>query len=275
MKNNFANIFNYADFRKFIIDYQKNRHAEDKSFTKSRFCKLLGMERTRGFINDVINGKHVTKAVAERFIQVLEFDDDEAQYFRALVSFNQSTMERERELLFDQLISLNRTPRMFVDKKAYAYYSKWYHSAIFTVLDLFDFKDNYKQLAERIYPPITPKQARESVALLKKLGLIEKDEKGCWRGTDKAITAGEYVQDELVKQYQLQCLELAKSVLLMNINRSHNISTMTVSTSKTIHDKIEKKIQKFKAEVRSMVHKDTEPPDRVYQLNLQFFPQSK
>jgi uncharacterized protein (TIGR02147 family) len=275
MNKQYSNIFDYADFRKFLSDYQKKRSFEDKSFTKSKFCKLLGMKSTRGFVTDVINGKSVSKTITERFIQTLEFDEEEAIYFRVLVQFNQSMLDRERDLLFDQLISLNRTPKRFVDKKAYAYYSKWYHSAIFTVLDLFDFKANYKELAGKLYPSITPTQARASVALLKKLKLIKQDDRGCWRGTDKAITTGEYVQDELVKQYQLQCLELAKSALLMNTVRSQNISTMTLSTSKTIHNQIEKKLQKFKSEIRSMVHKDSEPADRVYQLNLQFFPQSK
>jgi hypothetical protein len=34
-------------------------------------------------------------------------------------------------------------------------------------------------------------------------------------------------------------------------------------------------LQKFKAEVRSIAHKDEHPPDRVYQLGIMLFPNSR
>jgi hypothetical protein len=37
---------------------------------------------------------------------------------------------------------------------------------------------------------------------------------------------------------------------------------------------IEKKLQKFKAEARSIAHREAAPADRVYQLNIQYFPQA-
>jgi hypothetical protein len=43
MKNALPNIFEYNDFRKFLNDYQKARHAQDRMFTKSELCKRLGI----------------------------------------------------------------------------------------------------------------------------------------------------------------------------------------------------------------------------------------
>jgi uncharacterized protein (TIGR02147 family) len=267
-----ANVYNYLDFRKYLEDYQAARQATDKSFTKAFVCAKMGMPNNRGYFQNVIAGrKEVTKTFIERFIWVLELDEDESQYFRVLVQFNQSTIERERSLLFDQLIALNHTPQSVVDPAAYDYYKKWYPSAIRALLDVDDFKDDHAALARRLAPPITAKEAREAMELLRKLGLITPDAHGFWKPTDKVLNAGPYVQSELIKRYQLECLELAKKVVLIRTGEKKNISTMTLSMSKDIRDKIEQKLQKFKSEVNAMVHKDDKRAECVYQLNLQFF----
>src|SRR5947208_3140515 len=130
MNAKYANIFEHADFRKFLLEYQTNRHAVDKRFSRLGICKMLGLPNTRSFFTDVLNGRQVSKNYAERFVKVLELDKDEAQYFRVLVQFNQAENENERELLFDQLISLNRTPKKFIDADAYAYFKEWHHGAV-------------------------------------------------------------------------------------------------------------------------------------------------
>jgi len=270
------NLFDYADFRKFLADYQKIRHEQEGSFSKSEFCRQLGLPNTRSFLGDVIsNGKSISKNYVERFIRVMKLDKEESLFFRVLVQFNQSQQEDERDLLFDQLVSLNRTPKRFVDKKAFAYYRKWYHSAIFSLLDVFEISDDYKFLSKKVFPPVTTKQARDSIKLMKDLGIIKKNELGMWKATDRAITTGPYVKNELIKQYQLQCLDLAKQVMLSPIKKPHNISTMTVSISDKGYKLIEKKLQKFKSELRSIVHKESEPSQNVYQINIQYFPQSQ
>ena len=89
------------------------------------------------------------------------------------------------------------------------------------------------------------------------------------------MTVGSYIKDELVKQYQLQCIEMAKKSVLLNQDQPKNISTISISMSEDVAKKIEKKIQKFKSDIRSMVHKDEKPADRIYLLNLQYFPQAE
>lgn len=273
----FANVYDHLDFRKYLEEYQSARQAADKSFTKAFVCAQMGMPNNRGYFQNVIAGrKEVTKTFIERFIWILELDEDESQYFRVLVQFNQSTIERERSLLFDQLIALNHTPQRIVDPDAYDYYKKWYPSAIRALLDVEDFRGDGRQggftaLARRLTPPVTPKEAKWAVDLLKRLGLIAEDGAGRWKPTEKVLNAGAYVQSELIKRYQLECLELAKKVVLIRTGEKKNISTMTLSMSKDVRDKIEQKLQKFKSEVNAMVHKDDKPAECVYQFNLQFF----
>lgn len=268
-------IFDYADFRKFLEDYQAHRQAMDKSFTRSRFCRELGLPNTRSFFNDIIKGtRPLSKTYVERFVMALQMNENEAQYFRVLVDFNQSEIPRERELLFDQLVSLNSTPTRLVSAEEYEFYRHWHHTTIFSLLDVLEFSDDYAALAKRVFPAISAAEARESIALLRKLGLIRKTPEGFWKPSSKTLDSGSYVKSELVRQYQLQCLELSKRAMLLETRAPRNFSTVTLSISKGASELIEKKLQKFKSEVRSIAHREAAPADRVYQLNIQFFPQS-
>jgi uncharacterized protein (TIGR02147 family) len=81
----------------------------------------MHLPNTRSYFTDVLKGKKVAPTFTERFINVMELNKEEAQFFRALVKFNQAENLSEREIYFEQLISLNRTPKKVIDKKAYSY----------------------------------------------------------------------------------------------------------------------------------------------------------
>ncbi len=269
------NVYHYNDFRKFLGDFQEVKRTVDRRFTKSAICKELGLPNSRSYFNDVLNGKPVSSTYIERFINLFGFDTDQAKFFRVLVKFNQADTLEERELYFEQLISLNKTPRKLLDTDVIAYYSEWYHSAIRAALETIDFKDDFASLAKKIFPPITEKKARESIDLLIRLGLIKKNKEGYLKIIDKAIAAGSEIKTELLKQYQLKCLEASNAALIKNNTMHQVFSTNTISISKEGYDRLKKRLAKFKSEIRSLVHKDENQADRVYQMNIQLFPNTK
>ena len=274
MSPQFASVFDYADFRKFLEDYQARRQAQEPTFTRSRFCKDLGLPNTRSFFNDVVKGvRPLSKTNVERFTRALMMNEAEAQFFHVLVEFNQAMIPSDRELLFDQLVSLNHAPSRQILREEFEFYRHWHHTTVFSLLDILDVSDDYAHLGGRIFPPITTAQARDSVNLLRKLGLIDRSEAGFWKPTAKTLDTGSYAKDELVRQYQLQCLELSKRAMLLDHQEPRNFSTMTLSVSQKGCALIEKKLKKFKSEVRSIAHREESPADRVYQVNVQFFPQ--
>lgn len=266
-------IFQYSNFRLFLADYQKALSETDKEYNRSNICKKLGLPNSRSYFNDVVSmGKKVTPTYIDRFVKAFQFDPEEAKFFRVLVKFNQSENIEERELNFEQLISLNKTPKTILDKKAFSFFGKWHHSVIRAVLDVVDFNDDYKSLAKLIFPPLSEKTVKESIDLLKDLDLIQMDESGYWRPSAKAITTSEYIRDEMVVQYQIQGLELAKQALIKMHKFPQNISTNTISVSKEGYKRIHKKIDKFRSEIRSLASKDEQKSDCVYQMNIQLFP---
>lgn len=269
------NIFSYNDFRAYLADYQKARWSADRSFNKSRFSMLLGLPNTRSYFTDVLHGKKVSGIFIERFIKIMQLNKEEGTFFRILVLFNQAETAEERELYFNQLISLNRTPTREIGKDLYTYYSNWYNSVIRAIVNTYDFKDDYIDLAKRVFPKISAKEAKESVKLLLKLNLIAEDSRGFLKPTEKSITASQEMTRELFVNYHLSCLEIAKKAIVQNKTQHQTVTTNTISISEEGYLRLEKKIRQFRSEIRSLVNKDEKQADRVYQLNILLYPNSR
>lgn len=276
MKTQAPDIFQHIDYRKYLEDYYVWRKSCDHSFTHEYICRRLGQANAKSYFNNVVKGRiDVTPVFIDRFIDLLELKTDPAKYFRALVNYNQTRSPHEKEFFFDQLVRLNSTPHRIIDRNAYAFYKEWYHSAIRALLDIIDFKNDYKTLASRLFPPISIKQARGSIDLLFQLGLIAKNSKGFLKPTDKMIATGEFIKDAMVKQFQMKCLDHARYILANGSIQAHRNVTLTVSLSEKAYERISGRIKQMKTEVRSIVHKDESPATKVYHLNVNLFPMSQ
>jgi uncharacterized protein (TIGR02147 family) len=274
-KASLPSVFAYNDFRAYLRDYYQLRHEQDSCFSKAAICRQLGLPNSRSYFQDILNGKFLSPVKIPLLITMLGLSKEEANYFRVLVNFNQATADpQERELLFEQLVRLNHTPTRIVEPQLYAYYRQWHHSAVRAVLGVIDFVDDYKQLAKSLAPPLTIRQAKESVALLLSLGLIAKNEEGLHKPTDSVISTGRFAQSELVRQYQQHCLDAAKQVLLANRKQPQRMITKMLSVSAEGYGRIAQKIEQFNAEITSIVHNDGARADRVCQLSIVLVPLS-
>ena len=268
--------YDYNDFRRYLADWHAARQAADPEFSKSEVSRQLGLPRTRSYFTDILAGKRLSGTFLDRFILVLGLDKDEARYFRVLVRFNQSETPEDRELSFDQLVALNKTPRQGLDQKHYLYYHHWWNGAIRALLEVSDYgQDDAGKLAKDLTPPITPGEAKASLELLQELGLVAKNGKGLLKPTTRNLATPEGSRDELVRQLQIQQLELAQRSLLMPPSDDRRTFTNTVSVSESGWDMILQRIERFREELRSIVHRDPDPANRVAQFTLSFIPLSR
>jgi len=267
-------VYAYNDFRKFLADWQAVCQERDPALHKSEMSRRLGLPRTRSYFTDVLGGKKVTPVFLERFEALLELPREEMRFFRALVAFNQAESPEEREIAFDRLVSLNRTPKSIVEERHYQYYRHWWTGALRALLAIEDHGDNWERMAKSLRPTITPGQAKNAVKLLRELGLIEKRD-GFWKPTTLVLSTGDDASHELVSGLQIQQFDLARRAIMTDFDLPKDISTNTVSLSAEAFDRIRRRIAAFRSEVRSIVHKDEHPVDRAYGLCLALFPLSR
>lgn len=269
-------IFEYNDYRKYLADSYAEKKAKFPAFSYNNFSLRAGL-KSKGFLHDVIHGKKaLSKPTIVKIAQGLGLKDDEAQYFENLVFFNQASDLKERSYFFEKLQNVkphNSDSRKVqeVRKDQYEFYSKWYHSAIRSLVGLFPVKDNYEWLAKKVFPPITPTQARKSIELLEKLGFIERREDGIFRLCDKSITTGKEALGPAILRFHLDAMELAGKCLQELPHEKRNISGLTLGISENAYRRICEEISQFQEKLMKIAD-DDEKADRVYRLNFHFFP---
>ena len=269
--NRFLDIFQFTHFRKFLEEYQAARAKVEPAFTRTEICNMLGLEKSRSYFADVLRGKKVSPRMVAKFIEVLELDKKEAKYFETLVQLDQAKSDAVRNAAMQEILKLHPNPQHIVNEDAYEYYSRWYNSALFAILDAMDVTDDMAPVQKRIFPKVPLGKLKESLALLERLGLARKNEEGFWKPTKESISSGPYNNADLIKQYQLQCFELSKQALMTPPKKPTVMSTLTFSISSEAYKKLEAELQEFKAKARRIIGEDKEKSDGVYQMNIHLF----
>ena len=269
--NTYLDIYQFTHFRKFLEEYQAARAKVEPAFTRTEICNMLGLEKSRSYFADVLRGKKVSPRMVAKFIEVLELDKKEAKYFETLVQLDQAKSDAARNAAMQEILKLHPNPQHIVNEDAYEYYSRWYNSALFAILDAMDVTDDMAPVQKRIFPKVPLGKLKESLALLERLGLARKNEEGFWKPTKESISSGPYNNADLIKQYQLQCFELSKQALMTPPKKPTVMSTLTFSISSEAYKKLEVELQEFKAKARRIIGEDKEKADGVYQMNIHLF----
>jgi uncharacterized protein (TIGR02147 family) len=273
-------VFEYYDYRKYLADCYKEKKALSSGFSYTVFSKMAKFAN-KGFIHNVIHGtKNLSKQSVYKLSRALRHTKSEAEYFENLVFFNQATEREERNHFYENLVSVrSRNPRavarLRLTREQYEYYSEWYHSAVRSIIGMIRFTGDYAQLAQAVYPAILPKQAKKSVALLVKLGLIRKGKNGVYELTQSHITTGEEILDLAVLNFHRKATELAGGAMDKLPKDERNITGITLGTSGKAYNEICEAGREFRQRVVDIVDADKEKTDRVYRLNIHLFPMSK
>ncbi len=277
MEQNLPNIYEYIDIKSYLKAYRLAQKQSDSGFTNTYICHVLGQKNSKGYFNNVVSGRvRIGATLVDRFIKLLQLSGAEEKYFRVLVQYSQASDGAEQERLFEELLRLNRAPSREMDKKRYPYYSRWYHAVIRALLDIYNFDgSDYRRLSQKLITPLSLVEIRKSVALLLDLELIAFNEAGFLKPTEKAITCGKDIEREILLQYQAKNLEQSRNVIANSAISPQKATTMTVSISEEAFDSIKHRIDQMKAEVRMIVQKDSGVAEKLYQINIHLFPQSK
>lgn len=265
-------IYEYSNFRTYLADWYQAEKIRRGKFTKGEVSRLLGLPNSRNYFSDLLGGKPLSETFQERLVELLGLAKAEAAYFRALVRFQQASMPDERTIALTQLRSLDRKPRTVLRSEQLEYFRHWRHGAIRALLDTGDYGDEPSRIAKALSPSVTSPQARASLKLLERLELISKNSQGFWKPNDRAVTAPETDRDAFILELQLQQLELVRKSLLTKKAPRRLVATNVLSISTEGHELLRKRLEEVLAEVRSQVHQDPAPSERVCQFILALVP---
>ena len=272
-------VFNYSDYRKYLEDYYREKKSANPAFSYQQLAKKAGFNN-KGFIYSLIKGKRsISRQNCIKISQALGHNKYEAEYFENLVAFNHAKGLQEKNHFFERMDQVkNRgkgyTQAQLVRRDQYELYSQWYHSAVRSLIDMYDFKDDYHWLARMVTPSITPKQAKQAVQLLEKLGIIERKRNGSYRITNKSITTGKEIVSLALQNLHLTFTDISKRAIRDMPRESRNITGLTLGISKNAYERICEETLRFQEKVMEIANEDDEA-DTVYQYNFHLFPISK
>ena len=96
-------ITEYIDFRSYLGDYFLMQKKASSKFSHRQFAATLKLS-SPSFISEVIKGKkNLSQKLILKLATVLQFNDQENNYFEILVKFNQSKSMEEKNHFFLQL----------------------------------------------------------------------------------------------------------------------------------------------------------------------------
>jgi uncharacterized protein (TIGR02147 family) len=268
-------VFEYIDYRRFLREYYAENKKSKKYFSYRYFSSRAGI-KSPVFLKLIIEGKrNLTRLMIEKFSKAIAFNDKEALYFKHLVLFNQGKTAQEKQEHYLVLKSmLGLVKEHVIESGLYEYYDKWYTSVVRELVCQCDFQDQYDKIAAKVFPRITPGQAKAAVELLLKQGLIIKNNDGTYNQTEQAITSGSAVTSLAIRNFNRQMAQLAeKSLDSVPVNKRH-VSGITMGISEEGYHVLESEIEAFKERVVNIVNTD-DKSEKVYQLNIQLFPLTK
>lgn len=265
------NILDYSDYRLFLKDWYSLNKTNNQKYSYRQFAVDLGFTYSN-FLHLVVTGKRNCSEDAIRKIQAaLLKSAQEKKYFSLLVAQNQEVDSVKKEILNEKMKSLHGKKRQLIDSDQARFFMNWYIPVLREVICLKGFVSNLSWISKKLLPTVPQDKILEGLQILERLGYIKK-EGNRYNQVSSHLTTSSEINSEWIARYHQEMIGLALEALQIPSDL-RDISSMTMGVSQSQFDRIKKKIVAFRDEIQHEFEDDvSQTPDRVVQLNIQFFP---
>ncbi len=266
-------IFSYISFREFLRDAYEERKSAHPAFSYRFIAGRLGINASTVF--RILRGtRNCSPELVDPLAGVFKLGKRETAYFHLLVNLGQARSEQEKNLFLEKAVGFNKSEVLTLLADQYELFNSWKYIAIRELLSHYRFCGDFRALARMCEPPISMPEAKAAIALLIRLGMVRKDAKGCFRPTNKFVTAGENWKSIAIANYQKSIITLAGEAIGRFAAEERDISTLTVNLSAKGLGIVKEKIRSLRKEIIEVENMDGDC-DRVFQVNFQIFPLTK
>ncbi len=268
-------VTRYLDPREFLESLFRSAKAETKAYSYLEFAEDLGFSRTN-VIHLIIRGKRpLTSKAGEKIAEVLAWKGLDRRYWLNMVAYHDSSDSTEREHLMLEMVEIKgrEIHQSTSLQHQLEFFTEWYHSIIFELAGLSTFSEDPKVLGSLLEPKIRPEQAKRSLELLEKLGLLIRQE-GRLVPVQTNISTGDEIASLAVVRYHQNMMDLGKRSLTAIDGDRRDISSISFACNESVALEIKREVSLFRKRILTL--SDGQPgSDRVYQMNIQLFPVSR
>lgn len=267
-------IEHYTDYRAFlrdVLDWKKNQPGK---YSFQKFSEESGVG-SPALLNMVLSGKRNLSPDAVKGVgKALGLTGGEVRFLKKLVEMDRVADPVAKQQNLRQLARRAKFRERFqIDADQLDYLSSWYILAIHEMVDFPSFKADPQWISEQLLPNVSPKQAREALELLERLGLIAVQTDGkVVRTVHRVETPDELVHD-LVRGYHAQATELARWAVANLDASDRNFGVVTGRVTPQGMREILSRLYRIRDELADLFGElETTDGDIVLQVNVQGFP---
>ncbi len=267
----YPSVYAYSNSRQFLRDWFRGRKQESRDISHRSVLRQMGVSST-GFLANVMSGKNnLTPSHVQALVRIMKMRKSEAQYFEALVHFTQDSSLDQKTRHLEKMESSRPPELKTLGPEQFKLFEEWHYPIIREWVSCVPCRDDYKEIAKRFSPRITPKQAEDGFKALERMGLIRRRQDGVWEQVDGIVTTGDEISSHLVKHFQAQTADKVRHVLETYPTSERDISVLTLGLSEETFKTICEEIRALRKRILKLASEEKNP-QRVYQCAFQAFP---
>lgn len=265
-------VYRYLDYRRLLGDYYRAKKAEGRGFSYRAFARRAGVS-SPNHLKRVMDGqRNLSELSLTQYCRAMGLDGEPADYFAALVRFNQAKTREDRRRAYEEVRSFRGYQAAQVIDSSYAeYHAHWYVPAIREMALRSDFEADPAWIAPRMRPAITASEARSALDVLYALGMLVTDEDGRARQTDPVVSTGEQTRGLHIARYHAEMLDAAKRAIDEVPAAERYVASLTFCVGPEGAERVRQRVARFRQELIGLLAEERDG-DRVLQLGVQLFP---
>lgn len=264
-------ILEYTSYRQYIADYYADKKAKS-AFTWPEFARAAGFS-SPVYLKYVSEGRfNLSDAAVERVAAAMHLSGGDLDFFREMVRFDHAKTDKAKKESFQKLMAMAESRKAkIIEADAFRYFDSWKNPVL---RELAPSMPGAKPLAlaKACRPKVSAAEVSESLNFLVKANLLQKDEEGNYKQTDKVVTTGPMeVTPVVVRGLHRQMGEIALEAIEGVPQDERHFSGVTLGITQNAYDEIVAEINAFRKKIIEIATRENET-DEVYRLNIQFFP---
>lgn len=278
MENNHVSIitvFNFFDYREYLQAVYSYNKDNKIGFSHRSFALYANIPSPNYLFRILKGERNLSLNYVPNFCKALKLNADEANYFTAMVQFNNEKNASKKEEFLQKMLTLRYSRGEYkIDDNKLLFFKRWYYPIIRELAIIYDFKDDYNLLARNCIPRLTSMQAKSAVNYLVTNGFLKKNKTGKYTQTHPVISTGSMVNSTILRKYHRQTLLQSVDALdAINLDK-RDISSLTMSVSENTYHKMKKEIQDFRKRLLALAREDKKG-EIVCHAGFQLIPKSK
>jgi len=262
-------ILLYIEYHKYLQDAYQHRKSQDKKFSHRFINQKVGI-RSSGWFADVLAKRQKLKPhQAAAFAAIFKLTPKEREFLRVLIEIERASSSEDRAVAYEKWFHLKDLRQEKVTRDKFKYFEHWYYPALRELLTLNACHGDYAFLAAQLSPSIRPRQAKQTVEALMRMGMFLPGSGKNLPTLVKDNTPKTYHWRKLLKSY----MELSLPALQRFGKEERDFSALTLTLSPEGLKKAGEEIAALRGRLLMISDQDLEK-NRVYQCLFQVFPLS-